>query len=120
MFGKASKKRQDIQTLVGVSTRITGDIEFQGGLHLDGTVIGNICAENGTDAVLSISQDGLIEGTGTDGEMFGGERVARILGESGGGPRRLTEAIYREITTRQNIDELEDDISFLALRLGLD
>ena len=63
MFGKTSKKRQDIQTLVGSSTHITGDIEFQGGLHLDGTVIGNICAENGTDAVLSISQDGLIEGT---------------------------------------------------------
>jgi cytoskeletal protein CcmA (bactofilin family) len=63
MFGKSNKKRHDIQTLVGAGTRITGDIEFQGGLHLDGTVVGNICAEDGTDAVLSISQDGLIEGT---------------------------------------------------------
>jgi cytoskeletal protein CcmA (bactofilin family) len=63
MFGKTNRKRNDIQTLVGVGTRITGDIEFHGGLHLDGTVVGNICAEDDTDAVLSISQDGLIEGT---------------------------------------------------------
>ncbi len=63
MFGKANRKRQDIQTLVGSGTRVTGDIEFQGGLHLDGTVVGSILAQDGADAVLSVSQNGLIEGT---------------------------------------------------------
>ena len=63
MFGKTTKKRQDIQTLVGSGTRVTGDIEFQGGLHLDGTVVGNILAQDDADAVLSVSQNGLIEGT---------------------------------------------------------
>ncbi|MGI9264589.1 MAG: bactofilin family protein [Gammaproteobacteria bacterium] len=63
MFGKTNRKKQDIQTLVGTHTRISGDIEFHGGLHLDGTVVGNICAEDDADAVLSVSQEGVIEGT---------------------------------------------------------
>jgi cytoskeletal protein CcmA (bactofilin family) len=63
MFGKTTRKRQDIQTLVGSGTRIAGDLEFHGGLHLDGTVVGNILAKDDADAVLSVSQDGLIEGT---------------------------------------------------------
>lgn len=63
MFGKTTKKRQDIQTLVGSGTRIAGDMEFHGGLHLDGVVVGNILAKDDADAVLSVSQEGLIEGT---------------------------------------------------------
>jgi len=63
MFGKTTKKRQDIQTLVGSGTRIAGDMEFHGGLHLDGVVVGNILAKDDSDAVLSVSQEGLIEGT---------------------------------------------------------
>jgi cytoskeletal protein CcmA (bactofilin family) len=95
MFGKTTKKRQEIQTLVGDRTRIAGDIEFEGGLHLDGTVVGNICATSDTDAMLSVSQDGLIEGTvrapqvvlnGTvKGDVIASDRVelgptARVVG----------------------------------------
>ena len=36
MFGKSGKTRTEITTLVGAGTRIFGDIEFEGGLHLDG------------------------------------------------------------------------------------
>lgn len=63
MFGKTNRKKQEIRTLLGAGTSITGDVNFSGGLHLDGTVMGNICAEEGTDAVLSVSQEGIIEGS---------------------------------------------------------
>lgn len=62
MFGKGQRKQQEIRTLVGAGTEVVGDIEFEGGLHLDGHVRGNICAREGADAVLSISPDGVVEG----------------------------------------------------------
>ena len=97
MFGSSRKRRGavDIRTLVGVGTRVRGDIEFSGGCHVDGEVIGNLRATGPEPAVLSISGSGRVEGSvaaqhlvvnGTVmGDVHAGERVelgatARVIG----------------------------------------
>jgi len=64
MWGNKSKRgaNVDIQTLVGPGTQVTGDIEFAGGCHVDGEVVGNIRATGATPATLSISDAGRVEG----------------------------------------------------------
>jgi serine phosphatase RsbU (regulator of sigma subunit) len=67
------------------------------------------------DACLLLYTDGLVEATGWDNDPFGRERLRGLLGGTGL-PRDLTTAIYDDITKRQNIDKLEDDVTFLAAR----
>lgn len=65
MWGKDSGKRHRrarIDTLVGQRTEVHGDVHFSGGLHVDGTVKGNVIAESGGDALLTLSEEGCIEG----------------------------------------------------------
>ena len=63
MWGKNKIKSSKIDTLIGHSITMRGNIAFTGGLHLDGKVIGNISAENHSDnSVLVISESGSIEG----------------------------------------------------------
>jgi cytoskeletal protein CcmA (bactofilin family) len=62
MFRKSQRKQGEIRTLLGAGTRVVGDIDFEGGLHVDGQVQGNIVAREGVDAVLSISPEGVVEG----------------------------------------------------------
>jgi cytoskeletal protein CcmA (bactofilin family) len=52
-----------IDTLVGKNASVQGHIEFFGGLHIDGRVIGNVTAASGAEASLSVSEDGVIEGS---------------------------------------------------------
>lgn len=52
-----------IDTLIGNGTRINGDVQFTGGLHLDGIVEGNIIAEQGSGSRLSISDSGNVQGS---------------------------------------------------------
>ncbi|HKK16191.1 MAG TPA: polymer-forming cytoskeletal protein [Gammaproteobacteria bacterium] len=56
------KKTTRIDTLVGQATEITGDVKFTGGLHVDGTIKGNVYAENDGQSMLSLSEQGTIEG----------------------------------------------------------
>ena len=50
-----------ITTLIAEGTVIRGDVEFTGGLHLDGRIEGAISA-NGADAVLNLSDKGRVTG----------------------------------------------------------
>ena len=63
MFKRKPNKNLQIDTLIGAGTRINGDVEFAGGLHLDGYISGNVSAEPDTDATLSVSEQGGIEGS---------------------------------------------------------
>src|SRR5487761_916021 len=65
MFKRKQNKPAKIQTLIGAKTRINGDVEFTGGLHLDGQINGNVKAEAGSGAVIIISEQGCIEGSVT-------------------------------------------------------
>jgi cytoskeletal protein CcmA (bactofilin family) len=51
-----------VDTLVGRQTELQGDISFAGGLHIDGTVKGKVSASGDKEAVLSVSESGVIEG----------------------------------------------------------
>lgn len=63
MFGSSKKRKATrIDTLVGQHTEIQGDIKFSGGLHIDGTVKGNVIAENDGRSMISLSECGTIEG----------------------------------------------------------
>lgn len=63
MFGSKKIKSSKIDTLVGQGVEVKGDINFQGGLHLDGIVKGNVTtADNAEGTVLVISDRGRVEG----------------------------------------------------------
>lgn len=60
---KPKRGLAEIDTLVGVNTKVSGDIEFKGGLHVDGYIKGNIQAELESSSVLSIAEQGVVEGS---------------------------------------------------------
>jgi cytoskeletal protein CcmA (bactofilin family) len=62
MFNRESRQMKRIDTLIGKSARIQGDLEFAGGLHLDGHVLGNVRGDPTADSALSVSEQGYIEG----------------------------------------------------------
>jgi cytoskeletal protein CcmA (bactofilin family) len=74
-----------ITTVIGKETQITGDLHFIGGLHIDGSVCGDISATADDLATLTVSEEGKIEGdvrvanillNGTViGDIYGSERV---------------------------------------------
>lgn len=51
-----------VETLIGPRVVIRGDVQFSGGLYVEGKVIGKIIADEGSAAVLTISEQGMIEG----------------------------------------------------------
>lgn len=64
MFGrKKSPISGRIDTLIARSARVQGDIEFSGGLHLEGTVIGHVRAASNEAATLWVSEQGVVEGS---------------------------------------------------------
>jgi cytoskeletal protein CcmA (bactofilin family) len=77
-----------IDTLIGRTASVQGDIEFAGGLHIDGRVAGSVRATAGAAASLSVSEHGVIEGSveapqvvlngRVNGDIHGMERV--VLG----------------------------------------
>ena len=63
MWGNNRNRRTTrIDTLIGHNTVLLGDIRFTGGLHVDGTIRGNVVAENDGRSMLSLSGQGTIEG----------------------------------------------------------
>ena len=51
-----------IDTLIGKAARVLGDVEFQGGLHLDGHIVGAVRSDESRESTLSVSECGQIEG----------------------------------------------------------
>ncbi|HED19156.1 MAG TPA: polymer-forming cytoskeletal family protein [Gammaproteobacteria bacterium] len=86
MFGVGKKSGcSGIDTVIGSQTRLEGDVYFSGGLHVDGTIKGNLVAEPDTDTVLTVSEQGRIEGDvrvpnlvlngAVQGDVYASERV---------------------------------------------
>jgi cytoskeletal protein CcmA (bactofilin family) len=59
---KRDARQARIDTLIGKASRVHGDLEFTGGLHLDGSIAGNVRADSSEGSSLSISETGSIEG----------------------------------------------------------
>ena len=95
MFNRKRRKHTVVDTLVGANTRISGDLHFSGGCHVDGTVNGNVTADPDSQSALSISEGGNVDGGVTvpyvvlngivRGDVFANQRVelgptARVIG----------------------------------------
>jgi cytoskeletal protein CcmA (bactofilin family) len=63
MFNRPKHKPGRIDTLIGAGTRVVGDVQFTGGLHVDGFVKGNVDAPAESGSVLGISDGGVVEGS---------------------------------------------------------
>lgn len=63
MFRRKEKAVARIDTLIGRTVQVQGDIEFAGGMHIDGRVTGNVRVQPGVAGSLSISEHGVIEGS---------------------------------------------------------
>jgi cytoskeletal protein CcmA (bactofilin family) len=62
MFGKKSGPKNTIDSLIGASTRIEGNMIFQGGLRIDGHVQGSIIALPDEPSMLVISEQARVDG----------------------------------------------------------
>lgn len=63
MFLKKSNKPQGrIDSLIGASTRIEGNITFSGGLRVDGEIKGNVLTSGDQSSTLVVSEHACIEG----------------------------------------------------------
>lgn len=60
MFNR--KDKNTIDSLIGISTNIEGNVHFKGGLRIDGHVKGNVIAESGSSSMLVISEKAKIDG----------------------------------------------------------
>ncbi len=95
MFGRQQRRHSIIDTLVGINSKVNGDLFFEGGCHVDGTVKGNVNADPDSNSALSISENALVEGRVVvpfvmlngivRGDVFANQRVelgptARVIG----------------------------------------
>lgn len=63
MFGKThSKPQTQIDSLIGANATIGGDINFSGGLRVDGQVNGNVIATPGKPSTLVLSEHARVNG----------------------------------------------------------
>lgn len=65
MWGNSNSnklKTAKVETIIGENTQIKGDVTFKGGLHVDGKIKGNVLADDDSDSILILSQEGTIEG----------------------------------------------------------
>jgi cytoskeletal protein CcmA (bactofilin family) len=61
MFNR-DRPQARIDTLIGKAATVHGDIDFQGGLHLDGHVEGAVRSDPARESTLSVSETGSIHG----------------------------------------------------------
>lgn len=63
LFSKSTSKVQSsIDTLISENTKLFGDVEFDGGLRVDGTISGKVTELEGHESTLVLSETGRIEG----------------------------------------------------------
>jgi len=84
-FKKNNRVQNTIDTLIGVDTRIEGNIQFSGGLRIDGTVLGAITEPNDNPSTLILREYGRVEGAITaskvviNGAVIGPVKAAQFI-----------------------------------------
>ena len=93
--GKSTRNGHALETLIGPRVVIHGDVRFSGGLYVEGRIVGKVIAEEGQAAVLTVAEQGSIEGEvrvpvaiicgELQGDVFSSERIelagkARVRG----------------------------------------
>lgn len=93
MLGRSKSKKsrsRRVDTVIGRTTTIKGDLSFAGTLHVEGTIIGDVKADEGEDATLVLDENGLVEGSvnvstvlingSVDGDIFATEHAELMTG----------------------------------------
>jgi cytoskeletal protein CcmA (bactofilin family) len=63
MDKKASRNgANSVETLIGPRVTIRGDIEFSGGLYVEGNIVGKVVAADSNAAVMTIAEQGHVQG----------------------------------------------------------
>jgi cytoskeletal protein CcmA (bactofilin family) len=105
MFSKQKSSQHEIASLIGTTTTITGNIEFTGGLRIDGTVKGSVrCTEGDKGGMLVISESGRIDGEVRAGHLVVAGRIS--------GP--VTAAQLIELQPKARV---EGDVRYHALEM---
>ena len=87
MFGKTKKTSQSIsiknlETIIGRSVRIDGDIQVTSGIRIDGVLNGNILAEDGHSATVAIAEGASVKGNVRAGHIIiSGEIVGNVTAD---------------------------------------
>jgi cytoskeletal protein CcmA (bactofilin family) len=102
MFGK--KKQPPIKSLIAEGTSIEGNLKFADGLRIDGTVIGEIRAKEGSPSILVISEFATVTG------LIHADHV--IINGHVRGPVHASELL--ELQPKAKI---EGDVSYKALEM---
>jgi len=92
---KSSRTAAGVETLVGARVVIRGDVQFSGGLYVEGRIHGAVLAEEGGEALLTLAEKGCIHGEVRaphivingllEGDVYAAERIelgptARVQG----------------------------------------
>ncbi len=62
MFGKQSKPQNRIDSLIGIGTKVDGDVHFTGGLRVDGEISGSVVADPAKASTLVLSEHARVDG----------------------------------------------------------
>lgn len=92
MFGKQNKPQNRIDSLIGTTTRIEGNVFFSGGLRVDGMIRGNVAALPDQPGTLVISEHARI-----DGEV---EAAHIVVNGTINGPLNATETLELQAGSR--------------------
>lgn len=93
-----------IDTLIGEDTKITGDLQFSGGLRIDGEITGNITESTINPSTLIISEHGHVEGSITASKLIINGRVT--------GPVKATQFIELQAKA-----QVAGDVNYKALEM---
>jgi cytoskeletal protein CcmA (bactofilin family) len=102
MFGR--NETAAMKTLIAQGTRIDGDMKFEEGLRVDGTVYGAIHANSGGGSLLVISEGAVVEG---------GLKADHVI--INGTVKGPVEA--RELLELQPKAQIEGDVQYVALEM---
>jgi cytoskeletal protein CcmA (bactofilin family) len=61
MFNRDSRASDRIDMLIGASAKVHGDVEFSGGLHIEGHVFGAVRAYGAGESTVSVGDSGVID-----------------------------------------------------------
>jgi cytoskeletal protein CcmA (bactofilin family) len=102
MLGR--KTKSTIDSLIGLSTTIEGNVHFKGGLRIDGHVKGNVIADPGEFSMLVISEHAKVEGE---------VRVEHLVANG-----EIIGAVYsRELLELQPKARITGDVFYKALEM---
>jgi cytoskeletal protein CcmA (bactofilin family) len=109
LFGKRKKQKltkTKLDSLIGQHSQVAGDIRFSGGLHVDGTVRGNVTADDEDNSILTLSDRGTIEGD---------VRVAYVI---------LNGVVIGDVHARQHVElassaRVEGDVYYNLIEMAM-